>query len=143
MYHQADSGDHDQHHYRNRVEQDAQVECQCLRKRKPFEVIRNERGERSVRQAGSRKVLYGRDVRKYGHRYQYQRANGARCPVAHPLASYSCCQEGEEGEKKDQNCIFHNLSVVVYYTMFILQEVCSAYHFNSSRFFPCILRILR
>ena len=81
VYHQADGRDDDEHHHRDGVEQDTQVDAQVLGEGQPAEVVGHQRGIRAVGQAGSREIHSCREVRQYGNDAQHHRADESRRAV--------------------------------------------------------------
>jgi len=59
VHHQRNCGDDDEHHYRNRVEQDAEVDVQMVGKPQPLEVYRHGRRPSVARFSDLEEILIG------------------------------------------------------------------------------------
>ena len=66
MYHQRDCRDDNEHHHRDRIQEDTHIEMQ-IAQWQPCEVIRNDSGEGAISCTVSRKIGESRQVREHGN----------------------------------------------------------------------------
>ena len=99
MHHQAYSGDDNEHHRRNRVDHEAEVEVK-LTKRQPCEVERHDGGVGTVGAAVSKEIAECRDIRKHGDDGERRGADQSSRLVRHLHARKSEDNEREQGQKE-------------------------------------------
>ena len=102
MYHQGNRRDDDEHHHRNRIEQDAEVEMQTAQ-RKPCEIVRHNRGERTVSQTIGGKIGEGCHIAHQRHHTQRTGADESCRLMRHLHTRKSQNEERDQWHEQDQD----------------------------------------
>ena len=101
MYHQRDCRDDNEHHHRDRIQQDTHVEMQ-IAQGQPCKVIRNNGGKCTIRQTVCTKIGKSRQVREHGNQSQRCRTDKTSCLMRHLHASQRKNHEGKRRQQKNQ-----------------------------------------
>ena len=108
--HQRHRGDHHEHHHRDRVEQNAQVDVQRTADGQPHGVPGDLRRKHARGIAPGREVFESRPIAQQRHDGQHGRAHGARRRGTHLHARKPQHEETRQRKQQNQNRIFHRRS---------------------------------
>ena len=108
--HERHRGDHHEHHHRDRVEQNAQVDVQRTADGQPHGVPGDQRRKHARGIAPGREVFESRPIAQQRHDGQHGRAHGARRRGTHFHARKPQHEETRQRKQQNQNRIFHRRS---------------------------------